>query len=94
MRQQLVVSDQLITLSKFLLLGMSIERVIEASTQAQARAIRRPELGTLGPGNVGDATVLELEEGEFEFTDVRGETRTGGQMLRLKGMVIAGHWWE
>lgn len=86
--------DQLITLSKFLLMGMSLEQVIDASTQAPARAIRRPELGTLGPGNVGDATVLELEDGEFDFFDVRGETRTGEQMLRLKGMVIAGRWWE
>jgi dihydroorotase len=86
--------DQLLTLSKFLLMGMSLNEVIAASTSAPAQAIRRPELGTLGPGNVGDVSVLGLEHGRYEFLDVKGESRTGEQMLTRRGMVIAGHWWE
>ena len=86
--------DQLVTLSKFLALGMPLTDVIAASTSGPANAIRRPELGSFGPGNPGDATVLELAEGRFDFEDVKGERRTGGQHLKLRGMVIGGRWWE
>ncbi len=85
--------DQLVTLSKFLLLGMPLSDVIAASTSGPANAIRRPELGSFGPDNVGDATVLVLEEGEFPYEDVKGEIRTGGQRLKLEGLVIGGRWW-
>ncbi|MCB1740783.1 MAG: amidohydrolase/deacetylase family metallohydrolase [Gammaproteobacteria bacterium] len=86
--------DQLVTLSKFLHLGMPLSEVIAASTIAPARAIRRPELGSFGPDNPGDATVLELVEGEFPFQDVSGDTRIGKQSLKLSGLVIAGRWWD
>jgi dihydroorotase len=86
--------DQLVTLSKFLALGMPLQDVIAASTSAPAAAIRRPALGTLGPGNAGDATVLRLADGAFEFEDVKGQRRSGSQRLELAGMVIAGRWWE
>jgi len=85
--------DQLVTLSKFLYLGMPLSDVIAASTSGPANAIRRPELGSFGAGNPGDATVLELAEGAFEFEDARGAKRTGSQHLKLKGMVIGGRWW-
>lgn len=85
--------DQLVTLSKFLHLGMSLSDVIAASTSGPANAIRRPELGSFGSGNPGDATILELADGTFEFEDARGGKRTGSQHLKLKGMVIGGRWW-
>ena len=86
--------DQLVTLSKFLYLGMPLPDVIAASTVAPANAIRRPSLGSLAPGNPGDATILEVVDGEFEFEDSRGLKRSGGQHLRLAGMVIAGRPWS
>ena len=86
--------DQLVTLSKFLYLGMPLVDIIAASTIEPAKAIRRPELGSFGAGNVGDATVLEIADGSFEFTDAKGETRAAGQHLKLKGMVINGKWWD
>lgn len=86
--------DQLVTLSKFLLLGMPLADVIAASTSGPANAIRRPELGSFVSGKLGDATVLQLADGAFDFTDSKGEIRTGNQHLKLKGMVIGGHWWE
>ena len=48
---------------------MSITDIIAASTTGPARAIRRPDLGTLSPGSIGDATILSIEKGEFIFTD-------------------------
>ena len=85
--------DQLVTLSKFLHLGMSITDIIGASTTGPARAIRRPDLGTLSPGSIGDATILSIEKGEFIFTDSLGHTRSGEKKFTLKGIVLDGEMW-
>lgn len=85
--------DQLVTLSKFLHLGMSITDIIAASTTGPARAIRRPDLGTLSPGSIGDATILSIEKGEFIFTDSLGHTRSGEKKFTLKGIVLDGEIW-
>jgi dihydroorotase len=41
---------------------------------------------------IGDATVLELAEGDFEYCDVLGEVRAGRQRLKARGLVLAGRW--
>ena len=86
--------DQLVTMSKFLCLGMSLVEVIRASTTAPAAALGRTDIGTLAIGAVGDATPLELAEGEFEYRDVLGETRKGRQQLKTRGLVVAGRCWH
>ena len=86
--------DQLVTLSKFLHLGMSITDIIAASTTGPARAIRRPDLGTLSRGSIGDATILSIEKGEFIFTDSLGHTRSGEKKFTLKGIVLDGEMWS
>ena len=86
--------DQLVTLSKFLHLGMSIGDIIAASTTGPARAIRRPDLGTLSPGSIGDATILSIEKGEFIFTDSLGHTRSGEKKFTLEGIVLDGEMWS
>jgi hypothetical protein len=45
-------------------------------------------------GAIGDATVLELAEGDFEYRDVLGEVRAGRQRLKARGLVLAGRWWH
>jgi dihydroorotase len=85
--------DQLVTMSKLMHLGMSLEAVVTASTSGPARAIRRPELGTLAVDSPGDATVLRVAREPFEFTDVSGEKRVGEEHLALGGMVLGGRWW-
>ncbi|MGH6816154.1 MAG: amidohydrolase/deacetylase family metallohydrolase [Hyphomicrobiaceae bacterium] len=85
--------DQVTTLSKMLCLGMSLSDVIKASTVNAAFALKRPELGTLKPGSAGDATVLTLTEGEFDYVDVVGEHMTGNRRLTNAGTVVAGSWW-
>lgn len=85
--------DQTTTLSKFLCLGMPLRDVIAASTINAALALRRPELGTLKPGSAGDATVLKLEEGRFDYVDVVGEHIEGRQRLTSTGVVVGGRWW-
>ena len=84
--------SQLNTLSKFLALGVSLKDVIAASTSGPAAAIGRPELGSLKPGSPGDATILHLDKGSFEFTDVEGLIRTGNARLIGDARVLGGRW--
>jgi dihydroorotase len=86
--------DQLVTMSKFLVLGMAPGDVIAAGTAAPAAALGRADLGHLAVGAVGDATLLELAQGEFQFRDVLGETRLGRQRLELRGVVVGGRPWQ
>jgi dihydroorotase len=86
--------DQVTTMSKFLCLGMPLADVIAASTINTALALKRPELGTLRPGSVGDATVLSVKEGRFDYVDVVGEHLAGDRKIAVEGVVIAGRWWH
>ena len=65
--------DQVTTMSKFLCLGMPLANIIAASTTNAAFALRRPELGHLKPGSAGDATILSIRNGSFDYVDVIGE---------------------
>jgi dihydroorotase len=82
--------DQLVTMSKFLCLGMALIDVVRASTAAAAAALGRSDIGSLAIGAVGDATVLELVEGEFDYRDVLGESRPGRWRLKARGLVVGG----
>jgi dihydroorotase len=58
-------------LSKFLALGMSLDRVIRAATDVPARAIGMGgKIGTLAAGAAGDVSMLRLVEGSFTFQGV------------------------
>jgi dihydroorotase len=57
-------------MSKLLMLGMKLDQVIACVTANAARVF--PEFkayGTLKPGVAADVTVLDLKDGDFEFTD-------------------------
>jgi dihydroorotase len=74
------VYDLPTTLSKFLLLGLSLREVVERSTVNAARVFKfGAEIGTLKPGAEADVSVFDLKEGEFTFTDSDGKTRTARQ---------------
>jgi dihydroorotase len=76
------VYDLVTTLSKFLLLGLSLREVIERATINSARAFDfGAEIGTLKPGAEADVAVLDLREGAFTFTDSDGKTRAGRHKL-------------
>ena len=86
--------DQVTTMSKFLALGMSVTDVVAASTVAAARTLNRPDLGSLRPGSVGDASILSLDDGSFPLEDVRGEIVTAERRLFARGVVVNGRWWH
>jgi dihydroorotase len=86
--------DQVTTMSKFLCLGMPLPDIIAASTVNAAFALKRPELGSLKPGSVGDATLLAIKDGRFDYVDVVGEHLEGDRRITSEGVVIAGRWWH
>jgi dihydroorotase len=86
--------DQVTTMSKFLCMGMPLADVIAASTINAAMALRRPELGNLKPGSVGDATILAVNKGHFDYVDVLGEHLEGDRRISAEGVVLAGRWWH
>ena len=85
--------DLLTTMSKFLCLGVDLPTVVRLATASPAQAIRRPELGGLAPGAIGEASVIELQQGRFEYYDVLGEILVGEQRLSAAGVVLGGRWW-
>jgi dihydroorotase len=86
--------DQVTTMSKFLCMGMPLPDVVAASTVNAAMALRRPELGSLKPGSVGDATLISIQDGKFDYEDVVGEHLIGDRKIVSEGVVIGGRWWH
>ena len=86
--------DQVTTMSKMLCLGMSLTDVIAASTVNAAVALKRMEYGTLKVGALGDATVLAVRDGAFDYVDTRGEHMEGAQRITAEGVVLKGRWWH
>jgi dihydroorotase len=86
-----VVFDLPTTMSKFLLLGMTLREVVEKATLAPAQAIgRAPELGTLQSGASADVLVFSVEEGEFRFQDSHLQERIGERRLQPELVVCRG----
>ena len=86
--------DQVTTMSKFLCLGMPLVDVVGAATVNAAFALQRPELGSFKPGSAGDATILSIKDGRFDYVDVVGEHLEGDRRICSDGVVIAGRWWH
>jgi dihydroorotase len=86
--------DLLTTMSKFLCLGMPLGDVIRAATEAPATALRRGDLGAFRQGAAGDASVLALEDGDFDYVDSTGEHLAGRMRLSARGVVLNAHWWD
>jgi dihydroorotase len=86
--------DQVTTLSKFLCMGMPLPDVIAASTVNAAAALQRPELGSFRPGCVGDATILSVRDGAFDYVDVTGEHMLGDKRIMSEAVVLGGRWWH
>ena len=76
------VYDLPTTLSKFLSLGMSLDRVMSSATERPASIIHRDKgLGKLQVGGVGDLAVFDLLEGEFEYLDCHRQKLLGDRKL-------------
>jgi len=82
-------------MSIFLGLGMSLEQIVAATTQRAAAAIgKERDLGSLRIGAAGDATVLNLEDGEFTFDDRAGNVLKTNRQLTPVLTVRNGICWD
>jgi dihydroorotase len=86
--------DQVTTLSKFFCLGMPLNELIAATTVNAATVLKRPELGSLTPSSIGDATILTIEDGQFDYVDVVNEHMVGNKRIVSAAVVIGGRWWH
>ena len=78
-------------MSKFLMLGMSLDQVIACATVNAARDFPVfHNRGTLKVGAPADVAMLELRDGSFEFVDNFENKRTGRQRLFPTATVLAG----
>ncbi len=76
------VIDLPTTMSKFLHLGMPMEKVIQCVTANPAAAMHQSHrLGRLLPGRPADLTLLKLIPGAHALTDSTGAVRTASQRL-------------
>ncbi|MGI8486145.1 MAG: amidohydrolase family protein [Thermomicrobiales bacterium] len=86
-----VAIDMLTCMNKLLNIGVSLNDVIQKSTEAPAKEINRPELGTLTIGGPADIAVLALDEGDFTFVDCERTTLSGNQRLRCEMTIYEGN---
>ncbi len=78
-------------MSKFLMLGMSLDQVIACATVNASRLFSVfHDRGTLKPGAPADVAVLELREGNFDFVDNFTNQRSGHQRLFPSATVLGG----
>lgn len=69
-------------MSKYLMLGLSLEEVFRLVTLAPARQLNRlEELGTMEPGTCADLAVFRVVDQEVTFLDHHGESRRGNRLI-------------
>ena len=85
------VFDLPTVLSKFLQMGMPLKQVLACATANAAATFREfNAYGSLRPGSAADITVLELTQGNFEFTDNYKGKRSGSQKLVTRAVIAGG----
>jgi dihydroorotase len=78
-------------MSKFMVLGFTLEQVVAMATTAPAKIINRaPKIGTLQVGAPGDVSIMELVEGPVSFLDTRNNKRDGKAYLKPVQTVVNG----
>ena len=82
--------DMVTTMSKVLVMGVPLPQVIRQSTDAPAKAIKRPELGHLSVGAEADIAVLRVMEGRFGYADGARGRIDGDRRLLCELTVKAG----
>ena len=69
------------TISKFFTFGMTLPDAIHRATGCPAKAMGRPDLGTIKPGSPADIALFRMESGDFTFQDVHMTERKGDKRL-------------
>jgi len=81
-------------LSKFLLLGYSLEETVAAVTSRAASWLGKPELGRIQVGDKANLTLFELKRGKLILVDSEGERRETDRYIEAKGAITNGEFIE
>ena len=84
------MTTMLITMSKFINMGMALEDVVGRATWNPARQVKREDLGHLSVGAPADVAVLRVLKGTYGFVDVNGARMQGTQKLEGELTVSSG----
>jgi dihydroorotase len=76
--------DMMNLMSKFLALGIPLDRVVADTTWNAAKGIKQDGLGHLSPGAIADVAVLRVDKGQFGFLDNEGARFAGTERLRCE----------
>jgi dihydroorotase len=69
-------------MTKFLMHGLTLDKVIELTTVVPARILKKTdEMGSLKPGSAADIAVFDLVQGNFTLVDSQNEIRKTTQKL-------------
>ncbi|MBI1347803.1 amidohydrolase family protein [bacterium] len=87
------VIDLPTTMSKFLYLGMPLEKIIQATTSVPAAAMRKQHtLGSLQVGRPADIVLMKRQRGEFPLVDAEKQTRIAPERLISIAVCKRGRW--
>jgi len=84
------MKNMLDVMSKFLLMGMSLEDVVLRSTWNPAKEIQLEQLGHLSVGAPADIAVFRVERGKFGFADQSSLVVEGTQRLKCEATLRDG----
>lgn len=85
------VFDMTTTMTKFVMLGMSLNDVVRLSTLEPAKILGlEDEIGSLAPGHCADITVLKFVEGPVEMFDSYGNKRIANGIYKAAKVIIGG----
>lgn len=85
------VFDLATTMSKFLLLGLTLDEILAKTTRVPARVLGLSDrLGALRPGFLADIAIFRLNEGDFEFEDSTQQRVHGTQKLEPVAVIRRG----
>ena len=86
--------DLLTTMSKFLCLGLRSWTRCGRRRKRRRKRCAAAISERLRPGAAGDASVLELETGDFDYVDSTGERLAGRTRLSARAVVMNGNCWK
>ncbi len=84
------MKDMLNIMSKYMVMGMTIQEVVLRATWNSASYIKHTELGHLTPGAIADVTVLSIRNGNFGFLDAANTTIKGKSKLECELTIKGG----
>lgn len=83
------VFSLLVTMSKFLALGLTLDQVIEMTTINPARALgAEQQKGSLKVGMPADISLLEMTEGDFLFSDGKAGNTLNGKLQLVPKLTL------